>query len=685
MSGTSVNANPTPTQWAVVIGIDYYSSSIPENNLRGCANDAVMVYDFLRGSLGVQETNIFLHIARDPASMASKQDPPSTSPTRANILASLDQVTAQASPGDFVLIHFSGHGDRERTVYPDKKSKSAQDELLCFINDEDLRDVEFGERLDNMAASPNQLVVLATLDCCFSGGATRGGKDYMLRCKPRSRFSMIGSPATEEGEPDSVYPDDIGRSRGMRDASLVQSWLYRDREYNAIAACQPYETAKERPDAEGRWHGVLTSCLVSSLTSIGRRRKFMTYKALDGILEVKISQKLGGKKQQPVQIGDQNRILFDARKIPWDDSHVHAHVQELQTDRVVIDKGIALGVGFGDRYQLHDPSKQQTDFKLPVVKGNGEGAVEVIIISVQDFSSEAKIYITPETGASWDLRQVQVGWFATLVHRADAVHALIRPNASKELDMATEEIQRSWQTYIDPAMPIRLVFMADEDDITLGEAAKFTVKQDNQSSFIILDSEQKPFENYPKLPVDSPDLAKRLMYLLRHLQTFLRVLEMKTPSNGSQPPFCLSIEETEDKGDNKNAVSSWKINFKNIHFTTLFIAVLNLTPLYGIQQILPYQDGYNVPVEPNKNIEEIFDIEVPESLAEAYNSPSFMMTDVVKVFITTEQVDFRDYKLGNLESTVPHNFRDMKPRKASVRAWYVEDKKIFTRSPGQST
>ncbi|KAF8851291.1 hypothetical protein BDZ45DRAFT_696028 [Acephala macrosclerotiorum] len=678
-----MNAGQTPTRWAVVIGIDHYSSSTPDNNLKGCANDAVMVYDFLRQSLDTQEKNIFLHIARDPASTTSIPDPPSTSPTKNNILASLDRVTAQASPGDFVLIHFSGHGDREPTLYPDKKSKSAQDELLCFINDEDLRDVEFGERLDDMATA-NQLVVLATLDCCFSGGATRGGKDYLLRYRPRNRSNMAISRVTEEVESESSYPDKIGKSRGMRDAALVQSWLYRDRDYNTIAACQPYETAKECPDVEGRWHGVLTSCLVSSLRSIGRQRIFMTYKDLHGILEVKISRQLSGKKQQPVQLGEQNRILFDARKIHGDDSRVHAHVQELQTDRVVIDKGIALGVGFGDRYRLHDPGKEQTDFKSAVVQGNGGGVVEVIIISVQDFWSEAKIYVAPETRASWDLRQVRVGWFATLIHRADAVHALILPNASKSLDKANNEIRRSWQNYIDPTMPIQLVFMADEQDKSPGEAAKFNVQQDNQSLFTILNSEQKPFENFPKLPVDSPDSPKRLMYLLRHLQTFLRVLEMKTPSNGLRLAFRLRIEETEDKGDSKNSVSSWKIGFENLHSTTLFIAVLNLTPLYGIQQILPYQDGYSVPVEPNKNLEEIFDIEVPEALAKAYNGSSFRMRDIVKVFITSEQIDFRDYELRNLEDTTPHNFRDMKPRKADVRAWCVEDKEIFTCSLDQS-
>ncbi|KAF4609803.1 hypothetical protein G7Y89_g15820 [Cudoniella acicularis] len=245
-------------------------------------------------------------MARDPASTAFTKDPPSTSPTRTNILTSLNRVTAQASPGDFVLIHFSGHGDREPTLYPDKKSKSAQDELLCFINDEEMRDVEFGEKLDDMAAVPNQLIVLATLDCCFSGGATRGGKDYLLRCRFRNRSSIVTGQTTEEAESGSGYPDEISTSRGMRDAALVQGWLYRDRDYNAIAACQPYETSKERPDVKGNWHGVLTSCLVSSLTSVGRQRRFMTYKELHGILEVKITQKLGGKKQHPIHLGEQD-------------------------------------------------------------------------------------------------------------------------------------------------------------------------------------------------------------------------------------------------------------------------------------------------------------------------------------------------------------------------------------------
>ncbi|KAF4609802.1 hypothetical protein G7Y89_g15821 [Cudoniella acicularis] len=159
---------------------------------------------------------------------------------------------------------------------------------------------------------------------------------------------------------------------------------------------------------------------------------------------------------------------------------------------------------------------------------------------------------------------------------------------------------------------------------------------------------------------------------------------MKTPSDGLQPAFRLRIEETGDKGGNKDAVSSWKISFENLHSKILFVTALNLTLLYGIQQILPYQEGYGVPVEPNKNIEDIFDIEVPRSLAKAYSGSSFMMRDVVKVFTATERIDFRDYELRILEDTVPHSFRDMKPRKANVRAWCVEDKDIVTCSVDQS-
>ena len=122
-----------PSRWAVVVGVDHYSSTEPGSNLRGAVNDAVLMYELLRDLLKIPESNIRLHHARNPGFLPTTPDPASTSPTITNLLQSIDHIIENTSPGDLIHIHFSGHGVRESTLHSDKKSATALDELLCFV------------------------------------------------------------------------------------------------------------------------------------------------------------------------------------------------------------------------------------------------------------------------------------------------------------------------------------------------------------------------------------------------------------------------------------------------------------------------------------------------------------------------------------------------------------------------
>jgi hypothetical protein len=172
------------------------------------------------------------------------------------------------------IYNFFGHGTRAAILHEDKKSKTDQDERLCFVDNE-MTDVMFGEKLDTMAAPPYNLTILVTLDCCFSGGMTRYGHYSALRSKPPNR----------PGEPNlRGYGFEPNLSR---DASLNKGWLYRNRAYNVIAACQPHEKCMEGPDpvSGNNIHGIITATMISQLNILGEQRYFMTYKVFQGVLE----------------------------------------------------------------------------------------------------------------------------------------------------------------------------------------------------------------------------------------------------------------------------------------------------------------------------------------------------------------------------------------------------------------
>jgi hypothetical protein len=347
----------TPSQqmggqsWAIIVGIDLYSTQHAEKNLKGCCNDAVLLYDFFRGSLGMPENNIRMHLSRNNASPAVKPDPPSMKPTIWNFYDSIDWVEKRASPGDLLHIHFSGHGTRGRTIYTMEKSATGQDERLCFI-DNDMTDLELGDKLDNLAA--RKLILLVSLDCCFSGGATRWDENYTVRCMPTT-----GSEACDMVNAENQsWEESMDPEPRSRHSNLNKGWLYKDRDYNVIAACQPHEKSIEGPAKSGRVYGVLTLILVYRLKQLHMAHGLFstTYAVFQGTLEAAMKDEVGHlTQQQPMLLGPRDRILF--RAYTYDDSRKCAYVQKVERESLVINKGRVSGTASGDIYRLTDPTK----------------------------------------------------------------------------------------------------------------------------------------------------------------------------------------------------------------------------------------------------------------------------------------------------------------------------------------
>jgi Caspase domain len=677
MNTPEISIGQSPSKWAVITGIDYYSDSEPSMNLKGCANDAVLVYNFLRSSVGVPQSNMQLHLARDPACLPSPPDPASNRPTVINMLRSIDQVTCQANPGDFVHIHFSGHGTREPTLHPDKKSVTGQDERLCFT-DSEMTDVEFGQKLDDMAGPPYNLVILVTLDCCFSGGATRGGKYSAVRCKPRKRPALRAGPTTA-----FELSDDSYISGPLRDATLKQGWLYRDRKYNAMTACQPYEKSTEGPDESGRVHGAFTSSLISQLNNLGNSRSFTTYAVLQGVVEAAMKgnlSKLTG--QQPLLLGPRKRVLFES--FTHNDAPDFAHIIRISNSLLVIDRGRASGARLADVYRLSDPGKARAEAEM------ADDAIEVMITAVREYESDAKVCQSPERAASAGFQPVvRSGWLAKLVLRTEGVYARILHDGTDSSVAVVKKIQNDWRSCIDPAVPIHLILSSGNLESKTEVDVRFNVRVSSEV-LEVLDSNIKPFEHLPTIHANSPEATTRLMHLLRHMQSFVEVSSMRTPKALCQPKptFELSIAETDRPDNEPKIVSSWKIIFQNLHITknsntVLFVTVFNLTPLYGIRQIIPYDEGYGQQVEPGESLDAIVDIEIPEVLAKQYReNPSFRMRDVLKICITTQQTDLRHFELEDLLEGIVPDLRHAKARAPKIgqqASWYIE-KEIITRS-----
>ncbi|MFM7191461.1 MAG: caspase family protein [Microcystaceae cyanobacterium] len=119
--------------YALLIGIDYYEPNSYYKSLKGAVRDINKVASFIEKSLQIQAEQMIRLISPLPMqdSLTDGRSPQRNKPpTYANIVEAFNQITATAQAQDLVYIHYSGHGGRVKTIFPDLKGEGQFDEGL---------------------------------------------------------------------------------------------------------------------------------------------------------------------------------------------------------------------------------------------------------------------------------------------------------------------------------------------------------------------------------------------------------------------------------------------------------------------------------------------------------------------------------------------------------------------------
>ncbi|WP_333776464.1 caspase family protein [Streptomyces sp. IBSBF 3136] len=159
---------------ALLVGIDDYPADVARP-LGGCANDIAeagrLLTDLAGGRADVRV------LADAGATVAAVAD------------AVLEHL-GSAGPGDTALLWFSGHGTEETATGDDLliEATGRNQALVCV--DGPLPDKRLGALLDRVAAGGAQVV--AVLDCCHSGGATRKPELAVRYAPPRPGWDLGG-------------------------------------------------------------------------------------------------------------------------------------------------------------------------------------------------------------------------------------------------------------------------------------------------------------------------------------------------------------------------------------------------------------------------------------------------------------------------------------------------------------
>ena len=313
--------NGTPSLYALLIGVDCYLPNVLPGggwypSLGGCVRDITMMESFLRRSLNLAEDHIIKLTAtytgplpaRDPYHNYKPMEPCERWPTYDIIVAAFGRVTQLAQSGDQVYIHYSGHGGRTTTIYPELQKEAGIDEALVptdIGNSEAryLRDVELAHLLQKMV--DKGLLVTIVLDSCHSGGGTRGLGGAIARgidaidTGDRPRDSKV------ESHDQLIASWRKLSASGTRNLKIGSGWLLEPRGYTLLAAARAQESAYETLFEDGERHGVLTYWLLDTLKA---RVATTTYQTVYQRVLAKVHSQFDA--QTPQLQGEGGRVVF---------------------------------------------------------------------------------------------------------------------------------------------------------------------------------------------------------------------------------------------------------------------------------------------------------------------------------------------------------------------------------------
>ncbi|RYP54108.1 hypothetical protein DL768_001110 [Monosporascus sp. mg162] len=230
-------ADTAMTHWAVLIGIDYYPK---DRCLKGSVRDAKTVKQYLEaGPIPVDTVILTATTPSDPSSTYPIEKPDSW-PTHNNVIKSLKRVITEARQGDFVYIHYSGHGTRRSESAADTHEKSGNLAFVLFEDNEHgssyLRGQVLANCLRKMVAQG--LLVTLVLDCCYSGSVLRGSGQRGVDVR-----AVDYNPVIDAASPHNLDTSSSNSDGTLRNSQMLDQWLVSPDGYTILSAYGPHKKA----------------------------------------------------------------------------------------------------------------------------------------------------------------------------------------------------------------------------------------------------------------------------------------------------------------------------------------------------------------------------------------------------------------------------------------------------------
>lgn len=495
--------------YALLIGIDAYS----EKPLKGCVRDVHEIKKQLDGipKPGVQTHMLTASLTKDPTSSYTTEEL-NLWPTYRKVLDTLDQIACQAKEGDFVYIHFSGHGTAFRPPLHSSPSRtfsnpSTGDLALSLLQEGEtkihyLRGSELAYSVKAMV--DKKLTVTLVLDCCFSGSVMRN--DTSVRY------------VEYDPQIDAAYPSTLGLSLGPEDelkysvyrgVSLYPNWLINPDGYTAITACGPTEVAKEIP-IDGQVHGALSYFLADTFKKfggVGGKQQHIYQSIRARFRETRARYR---HSQNPMLYGNKNLYFFGRNNPRIGPAFVP--VVKNQSGSFQLEAGQAHGICEGDKFAVHAATFTGSATQEMVSQGP---SVVAEVANVGALTSNLKLSDTSFAG------DTTLG--------ATALTHLSLKRFPVRLDLGVPPTE-DWVKVLNEQQSLHIYNACVANQ---GFRYSFTMTMLEDGSYEIRDEKDRTLLCLPASSIESSDNAVQVLDLFEHLAKFELVKSLTSNSFGT--------------------------------------------------------------------------------------------------------------------------------------------------------
>jgi hypothetical protein len=315
-SGLALMALPAVARenYALLIGAAEYRNLDPKYWLKGPPNDVTLVRTYLTTQAPVPFAPEDVLVLADGIAGADR-------PTLAAIRAAFADLTARVQPGDFVYLHFSGHGSQAPALHPETELDGLDETFMpsdigpwedaTATVQNALVDDEIGVLIDRLRAKGAD--VWAVFDSCHSGTATRGVMEDDVRLRelptdalgiPAAAMAAAETRATNRGLPDPREPPE---------APFDEPTKPGEGSFVAFFAAQTNEVTPEKNLPKGKPGRVPQGVFTYALMQVLAEYPNATYGQIgQEVLRNYATKKLASTT--PLFEGDLDRVAFSGTK-----------------------------------------------------------------------------------------------------------------------------------------------------------------------------------------------------------------------------------------------------------------------------------------------------------------------------------------------------------------------------------